>query len=203
MSTPATVVFDIGAVLVDWDPRYLLRKILADETAVERFMAEIVPHEWHLHHDAGVTFAENRAERLKLFPQHRALLEAYDSRFMEMFSGPIHGTVAILEGLRAAGIPTYAITNWPAEKFPPAREMFPFLKGFRGVVVSGDEKLVKPDPRIYRTLFERYGLDPATCVFIDDSPKNVAGSEAVGMKALHFTLPEKLAADLRALGLRW
>jgi 2-haloacid dehalogenase len=203
MSPPATVVFDIGAVLVDWDPRHLLRKLLPDDAAVERAMREVVPHSWHVRHDAGVSFAENRAERLRLLPGERALLEAYDTRFMEMFSGPVHGTVEILEGLRARGVPTYAITNWPAEKFPPAREMFPFLKGFLGVIVSGDEGITKPDPRIYGLLFERYRLDPADCVFIDDSPANVAGSEAAGMRALRFTTPARLAQDLRGLGLDW
>lgn len=200
MSRPTVVVFDIGAVLVDWDPRYLLRKVLPDEAAVDHAMREIVPHEWHVRHDQGVTFAENRAERLKLFPDCRELLEAYDSRFMEMFSGPIHGTVAILEKLRAQGVPTYAITNWPAEKFPPAKEMFPFLKGFLGVIVSGDERLMKPDRRIFRLLFDRFGLKAEDCVFIDDNPANVAGAAAAGMHALHFTGPGKLANDLAALG---
>jgi 2-haloacid dehalogenase len=200
LSPPDVIVFDIGAVLVDWNPRYLFRKITQDEARIEHFLAYVANHIWHVRHDAGVPFAENRRGLIAAFPQWQAWIEAYGDRFFEMFGGPVAESVGILEEIRAAGLPTYAITNWPGETFSRSQELFPFLKGFQGVVVSGYEGVLKPDPRIYRLLFDRFRLDPARCLFIDDSPANVAGAEAVGMPAIHFTDPARMRADLVARG---
>lgn len=130
----------------------------------------------------------------------RQAIRAFDQRWLETVSGPIAGSVDLLSRIRENGIPDYAITNFSHEKFPIAKAHFPFLEGFRGTIVSGEEKLLKPEPEIYRLLLDRYGLEAADCVFIDDSPANVEGARAVGMHAVHFTGPEPLATDLRRLG---
>ena len=196
-----TVVFDVGNVLIRWDPRHLYRKLFAAEAEMERFLAEVCTDAWNLEQDRGRTWAEAIAERVPLFPQHEALIRAYSERWHEMVPGEVEGSVAILDGLRAAGVPLYAITNFSTEKFAEAQARFPFLRGFRDVVVSGVERLLKPDPAIYRVLLDRNGLEAGRCLFIDDSEKNVRGAEAVGMRAHHFRDAPTLAAALRELGL--
>lgn len=202
MSSPTTIVFDIGNVLIGWDPRALYRKVFDDPARMEWFLAEVCHHEWNLEQDRGRLFAEAVAERTALFPHLADEIRAYDERWPETVTGPIEGSVAILAAVRAAGIPNYAITNFSSEKFAVAQEMFPFLRGFDGIVVSGDEKLVKPDPAIYRVLLDRYGLAAADCLFIDDSAANVEAARSVGMAAHHFTGPEEMAAALDRLGFR-
>lgn len=195
------VVFDVGNVLIRWDPRHLYRKLFDDAEAMERFLAEVCTDAWNLEQDRGRTWAEAIAERVPLFPAHAALIRAYSDRWQEMVPSEVEGTPAILEALRAAGVPLYAITNFSAEKFAESLARFPFLRGFRDVVVSAHERLVKPDPAIYRVLLERNGLDAARCLFIDDSEKNVRGAEAVGMRAHHFRDAVALRAALCALDL--
>jgi len=196
-----TVVFDIGNVLIRWDPRHLYRKLFAEPAAMERFLAEVCTDAWNLEQDRGRPWAEAIAERAALFPQHAALIRAYSERWHEMVPGEVEGSVAILEALREGGVPLYAITNFSTEKFEEAEARFPFLRDFRDVVVSGRERLLKPDPAIYRRLLDRNGLDAARCLFIDDSAANVRGAEAVGMRAHHFAGAAGLRAELRALGL--
>ena len=200
MAKPGTVVFDIGNVLLDWDPRFLYRTIFADEEEMEWFLAHVCTPEWNLEQDRGRSMAEAVAERIALFPEHEAAIRAFDVRWTETVSGSIPGSVALLERLRTAHIPDYAITNFSHEKFAVATARFPFLAAFRGTIVSGAERLLKPDPAIYRLLLDRYGLQAEDCVFIDDSPANVAGARAVGMHALHFTGPVTLGDDLRRFG---
>lgn len=200
MASPRIVVFDVGNVLVDWNPRFLYRSIFADEAEMEWFLANVCTPAWNLEQDRGRPFADAVAERIALFPQHEAAIRAFDERWPETISGTIPESVALLETLRARGVPDYAITNFSHEKFALAKTRFPFLAGFRGTIVSGEEKLLKPDPAIYRLLLDRYGLHAADCVFIDDSAANVAGARAVGMNALHFTGPGALAVGLRELG---
>lgn len=202
MPSPTTIVFDVGNVLIGWDPRTLYRKIFDDPERVEWFLAEVCHHDWNLEQDRGRLFAEAVAERTALFPHLAEEIRAYDERWAETVTGAIEGSVRILQAVRAAGIPHYAITNFSAEKFAVAQEMFPFLRGFDGIVVSADEKLVKPDPAIYRVLLDRYRLAAGDCVFIDDSPANVEAARSVGMAAHHFTGPERLAEDLARLGFR-
>lgn len=199
-SFPSITVFDIGGVLIDWDPRYLYRKIFDDPERMEWFLREVCTPAWNLEQDRGRPFADAIAERIALYPDHADAIRAFDERWAETVSEAIHGTVEILEALRRAKIPNYAITNFSAEKFEVACEAFPFLGKFDGIVVSGAEKLIKPDPKIYRLLLERYGLKAASCLFIDDVPKNVEGARAVGMQAVQFTSPAQLADDLRQRG---
>ena len=195
------VVFDIGNVLVDWEPRALYRKIFATEDEVEWFIANVCTNDWNLEQDRGRSFAEGVAQLSARFPAHAEAIAAYDLRWHETVLGPIDGTVQILDELNARGTPLYAITNFNQHKFRETLRRFPFLTVFRDTVVSGDEGLIKPDPAIYNLLLERNGLDAEHCLFIDDSLKNVAGAEAVGMKAIHFTTPDALRTSLEAMGL--
>jgi len=195
------VVFDIGNVLVHWEPRALYRKIFATEHEVEWFVGNVCTQDWNLEQDLGRSFADGVKVLTARFPEHADAIAAYDLRWHETVLGPIDGTVGILEELRQRGTPLYAITNFNQDKFRETLERFSFLRTFRDIVVSGDERLLKPDPAIYRVLLERNGIDAAACVFIDDSEKNVRGAEAVGMKAIHFTTPQVLRADLAGMGL--
>jgi 2-haloacid dehalogenase len=195
------VVFDLGGVLIDWDPRYLYRKLLADEAAVEEFLATVTTLEWNAEQDRGRSFAEGVAELVERHPAHAAAIAAYHERWPEMLGGDIPGTVELLAELRAAGVPLFALTNWSAETFVYARERFEFLGWFDGVVVSGEERLVKPDPRLFRRLLDRFGLAPEATLFVDDSPANVTAARRLGMDAVRFTDPERLRRDLAGRGL--
>jgi 2-haloacid dehalogenase len=198
---PTTAVFDLGNVLVDWNPRHLYRKLFAEEAAMERFLAEVITRDWIIAWDMGRPLADGIAELRARHPHYGEEIAAFHARWNEMIRGPINGSVEILSELRDQGTPLYALTNWSAETFPIARPRFPFLDWFDGIVVSGEIKMVKPDPAIYRHLLTVHGLTAADCVFIDDSPANVAGAEAVGLMGLHFTSPAQLRRDLARLGL--
>ena len=200
MSTVTTVVFDVGNVLVRWDPKRLYARLFPDPAKRDWFLETICTEDWNREMDRGRPFAEGVAELVARHPEWEAEIRAWDENWHEMVPGEIPGTVAILERLRALGIPDYSITNFSREKFAEARERFPFLKGFRDTVVSAHERLLKPDPAIYRVLLERNRLDPGACLFVDDSAANVAGARAVGMAAVVFTSPERFAADLAAHG---
>jgi 2-haloacid dehalogenase len=196
-----TVVFDFGGVLVDWNPRYLYRKLFNGNTAgMEAFLTTVCHPEWNEHQDAGRSIAEAEAEAIARHPDKADLIRAYYSRFDEMMADSIPGTVAILETLHERGVPLYGLTNWSRETFPHALKRFAFFQRFRGIVVSGEIKLKKPDPRIFTHLVSTHGLKAAETVFIDDSPKNVEAARAAGLQALHFTTPEQLSADLRQFG---
>lgn len=195
------VIFDLGGVLIDWNPRHLYRGLFGDAGEMEAFLRDVCAPAWNLEQDRGRPWAQAIAELSAVHPDKAELIAAYRGRWREMLKGPIDGTVAILETLHAAGVPLYALTNWSAETYPIAEELYGFLGLFRGVVVSGRIGLVKPDAAIYSHTIERFGVVPGRTVFIDDSAKNVAGAEAVGLRALHFTGPEVLARDLAGLGL--
>jgi 2-haloacid dehalogenase len=194
------IVFDIGNVLLHWDPRALYRKIFASEAEVEWFLGNVCTPAWNLEQDRGRSFEEAVAEATARHPQHAEAIAAYDLRWPETLTHVIEGSVAVLEDLKAQGSPLYAITNWNQDKFRETRQRYPFLGHFRDIVVSGDERLIKPDPAIYRMLIERNGLRASDCLFIDDSVKNVRGAQAVGMQAHHFTSPEALRAHLAGIG---
>jgi 2-haloacid dehalogenase len=195
------VVFDLGGVLIDRDPRHLYRSLFhGDHAAMERFLSEVCTPAWNQQQDAGRPWAEAVAVLQEQYPERAELIRAYYARWSEMIAGDIPATVAVLRALHAAGTPLYALTNWSHETFPIAEQRFDFLALFRGIVVSGSERLVKPDPAIYRLLVERFGLDPARCVYIDDNPTNVAAASELGMHAIHFTSPDALAGELCALG---
>lgn len=195
------VVFDLGGVLIDWNPRHLYRKLIADETAMEHFLTTVCTQAWNEGQDAGRTFAEAAALLCEQYPQHRDLIEAYGTRFDEMMKGPIEGSVTILETLHRRGVPLYALSNWSHETFPPARRRFDFLQLFRGIVISGEVGVIKPDPRIFQILLERHRIDPEAAVYIDDNPRNAEVASALGIHGIHFTDPKSLRRELEDLRL--
>jgi 2-haloacid dehalogenase len=190
------VVFDLGGVLIDWDPRHLYRKLLADEAAVEEFLATVCTPEWNAELDRGRPFAEGVAQLVERHPEHAAAIAAYHERWPEMVAGDIPGTVEVLAELRAAGVPLYALTNWSAETFAITRGRFEFLEWFDGLLVSGEERVTKPDPAIFQLLLDRFGLDPTATVFVDDSEANVAAARRLGFDAIRFTGHEELRREL-------
>ena len=196
-----TVIFDLGNVLIGWDPRRLYRQLIDDEAQMEWFLREVCNSEWNEQQDAGRSWAEGTALLRARFPEHAKLIDAYHMRWTETLVGPIEGSVAILAELKARGVRLLALTNWSQETFPIARQFYPFLQWFEGIVVSGEERLVKPDPRIYQRLLERYAVDPATALYIDDSARNVAVAEALGMHGWWFRDSTGLRERLEDLGL--
>jgi 2-haloacid dehalogenase len=196
-----TVVFDIGGVLIDWDPRYLYRRLLPDEAAVDRFLTEVCTAAWNREQDRGRPWPEAVAELTARFPDEADLIAAYHERWLEMVPGAIDESVALLYQLRHRRVPLYALTNFSVDKFHQTRQRFGFLDWFDAVVVSGEEGLVKPDPALYRVLLDRYRLDPDRVVYIDDTLVNVTTAADLGMTALHFTGPAQLQLDLSGLGL--
>jgi 2-haloacid dehalogenase len=204
MAKPArdTVAFDLGGVLIAWDPRHLYRKLFAgDETAMEHFLANVCTHEWNRRQDAGRSFAEGARLLKAEHPEKAELIDAYFSRFDEMMPGPIAGSVEILAELRDRGTPLYGLTNFSAETYPPAFERFEFLRWFDGILVSGEVGLIKPDPRIFELLIERFAIDPRRAVYIDDVETNVIAARPLGIHGIHFTTPAALRAELAELGL--
>lgn len=199
---PTDVIFDVGHVLYDWDPRYLYERLIDDGQALDAFLRDVVTRDWHFQHDAGRSFAETSVELSARYPEHAHLIAQWGPRFLDSIGDPVPGMRALVEELDAAGVPLFAITNFSGEFWPPfrAREAAVFDR-FRGVVVSGDERLVKPDAAIYRLAIDRFGVDPARTVFIDDNAANVAGAAGAGLIALHFTGEPALRHELHALGL--
>jgi 2-haloacid dehalogenase len=202
-SAPARsiVVFDLGGVLIDWNPRHLYRKLIADEAAMESFLATVCTQAWNERQDAGRTFAEAAALLRARHPHHAALIDAYGARFDEMMKGPIKGSVIILETLHRAGVPLFALSNWSRETFPLAERRFEFLRLFRGRVISGEVGMIKPDPRIFAHLLERFGIAAGDAVYIDDNPRNAAAATALGLHGIHFTDPATLRRELEDLRL--
>ena len=200
-SRPRIVVFDVGGVLIDWDPRHLYRKLFRDASAMEDFLGCVCTPTWNLSLDAGRPYAAGVAELTRRHPELAPLIAAYDLRWEEMVAGSYVGTVDLLRSLAAARTPLYALTNFSAEKFPLMRARYDFFDLFAGIVVSGDLGVVKPDPAIFRALVDTYGLVAEECLFIDNSPANVAGARAFGMAAVHYVSTDDLARRLAACGL--
>ena len=197
-----TVVFDLGGVLIDWDPRHLYRKLFAgNEAAMEHFLGTVCTHEWNRGQHAGRSFAEGARLLKAEHPDKAELIDAYCARFDEMMPGPIAGSVEILAELKTIGTRLYCLTNFSAETYAPTFERFEFLRWFRGVLVSGEEGVIKPDPRIFELLIERFAIDPKRAVYIDDVAANVAAAHPLGIHAIHFTTPTALRAELAGLGL--
>jgi len=195
------VVFDLGGVLIDWNPRYLYRKLLPSEAEAERFLSKVCTDEWNVRMDAGLPMAEGIAEKVREFPQHEPLIRAWWERWAEMLGDPLAETVEILQELRDSGTPLYVLSNWSAETYPLAEPIFPFLGWFQGKVISGEVRMKKPDPEIYWLLLERFGLEPSQTVFIDDKPINVEAACAEGLRGIVFTDAAKLRAELGQMGL--
>jgi 2-haloacid dehalogenase len=198
----SVVVFDVGGVLLEWDPRHLYRKLFdGDDDAMEEFLGNVCSVEWNERQDAGRTFADAAAELLPAHADKAHLIDAFGRRFDEMIPGAIEETVDILRDLKRAGVPLYAVTNWSAETFPSAQQRFDFLAEFDGIVVSGEEGVIKPDPRIFRILLERYDIPADAAVFIDDNPANAEAATNLGIHGIHFRSAAELRGELVALGL--
>jgi 2-haloacid dehalogenase len=194
------VVFDLGGVLIDWDPRHLYRRLFrGDEAAVERFLSEVCTPEWNEEQDGGRSFAEGIALLQARHPEHVELIAAYRDCWEEMIPGCLDGGPELLAEVKRAGFPVYALSNWSAETYPIAERRFEFLSRFDGVVISGRVGLRKPDPAIYRHLLDVHALEPTSTLFIDDSERNVRAARAVGLPALHFWGMAQLRSELRAL----
>jgi 2-haloacid dehalogenase len=199
---PTVAVFDLGGVLIDWNPRFLYRTLFdGDDVAMERFLTEVCSPAWNDEQDRGRPWAEACDLLAREHPEHRALIEAWPARFDETMAGPVRGTVEILAELRERGVPLYALSNWSAETFPRALARFPFLQWFRGIVISGALRMAKPDPAIYRHLLDTHGLQAGDLVFIDDAPRNVEAAAALGIHAVRFTEAPALRTALIDLGL--
>jgi 2-haloacid dehalogenase len=198
----SVAVFDLGGVLIDWDPRQLYRKLFrGDDAAMERFLETVCNHSWNIQQDAGRPFAEACAVLKSKHADHADMIDAWPRRFDEMLVGPIAGTVEILAELRARGVPLYALSNWSAETYPYAVKRFEFLKWFQGILISGTARLVKPDRRIYELFCQTHNVEPGQAVYIDDQKRNVEAAAEVGMHAVHFSDPPALRRELAKLGL--
>jgi 2-haloacid dehalogenase len=196
------VLFDLGGVLIDWNPRYLYRPLFkGDERAMEWFLETVCPPQWNHEMDAGRPFAEAIAERQQLFPDYAELIAKWGAGWETMLKDVIPESIDIVAELRDRGMRLCALTNWSAETFPVARTRFPFLTWFEDIVVSGEVKLAKPDPRIFRLAIERCQLKPQSTVYVDDSHTNVLAGRQAGLHSLHFHTPSQLRADLHGLGL--
>lgn len=194
------VVFDLGGVLIDWNPRYLYRSLFnGDEHAMERFLGEVCTPDWNAQQDGGRTWREGIDVLSAQFPEQRELIEAYAARWEEMLAGPIQPTVEILAELRSTEVRLAAITNWSAETFPVARSRYEFLGWFETIVVSGEIGICKPDRRIFEQLLQVTGFEPGRTVFIDDNAANVQAAADLGMTAIRFHDPDTLRGDLEAL----
>lgn len=198
---PRAVLFDLGGVLIDWNPRHLYRRIFAEAAAMEEFLATICTAEWNEQQDCGRPFAEGVRLLCEAHPHLAPAIRAYDSRWNEMVRGAIADSVFCLEELRARAVPLFALTNWSAEKFPLAAARFPFLGWFEGVLVSGEVGLKKPDPRFFRLAAERFRLDPAATLFVDDVAANVEAAAAFGFLVHRFTEAAALRRALAGCGL--
>lgn len=191
------IVFDFGGVLVDWNPRYLYDKYFGDEERSQWFLDNICLYSWNLQMDGGKPFAEGVRELQAEHPEWTEAIGIYHTRWIEMMGGEVEGTADVLRALKRAGYGIYGLTNWSAETFPLIRDTYPVFGEFDGIVVSGEEHLLKPDAAIYRCLIDRYGLQAEESIFIDDNAANVEAARGVGMKALQFESARQLADELR------
>lgn len=200
-SLPTAVVFDVGNVLVEWDVRAFYARLIPDAARLDWFCREVVSPAWHFQHDQGRAFAETSAELIARFPAEADLIRLYGPRFNETVPGPVPGMVELVEQLAARGVPLFAITNFSHEFWPPFRAQWPLFDHFTDIVVSGEERLTKPDPSIYNLALRRFGLAPGEAIFIDDRAENVAAAEANGFVGHHFANSGRLRDELVRLGL--
>lgn len=196
----AAVLFDLGGVLIGWDPARAFAQVMPAEQ-VPAFLARIDFAAWNAQHDGGLPFAEGERALIARFPADEAAVRAYRQHFDRALTGPVPGTGAVLAELQQAGVQLAALTNWSAETFPVARQRFGILRRFAGVLVSGEERLAKPDPAVFRLALDRFGFVAERCTFVDDAEANVAAARAAGLTAVHFRDADQLRADLVALGL--
>ena len=192
-----TIIFDLGNVLIDWNPKYVFDKLFDDEDRKKYFFENICTMEWNEAQDAGRPIKEATEELVAQYPEWKEYIAAYYGKWTEMLGGPIHDTVEIFKTLKQSGrYKLYALTNWSAETFPYALEMYEFLHWFDGRVVSGEEKMRKPHPEFYQVLLDRFDVRAEEALFIDDSVRNIQAAEKIGIKTIHFTSPEQLRNEL-------
>ena len=197
-----TVIFDLGGVLVDWNPRYFYRKLFpGDEAAMEDFLTNVCNSDWNLQQDAGRTFAEAADLLKREHPDKAELIDAWLPGYPEMLGGVIQETVDVLRELHTRKVRTYALSNWSAETFRYALERYDFFKYFDGRLISGDVKLIKPDPRIFQLLFDQFHIEPTSAVYVDDLARNVEAANKLGLHGIHFKDAAALRAELVSLGL--
>ena len=201
MTRITTVVFDVGKVLFEWDLRYLFTKLIEDNDELEYFVTHVVTPEWHYQHDAGRSLEDMVAERIAEFPQYADLIRAYAARITETIPGPVAGTHDIVRELSDNNIPSFVITNFGAEFWDRFRPTQPIFDHFGDILVSGVEKLIKPDPAIYALALERFGLQSGEAIFIDDNYDNVVSARNNGFKVHHFTDAASLRSELVAHGM--
>lgn len=192
-----TIIFDFGGVLVDWNPRYLYKKIFDSEDEMEAFLASVCTTDWNALGDKGHDFITSTKSLSLQFPEYTNQIMAYYSRWEEMLGGPIEGTVDILNALSDTNYRLLGLTNWSHQTFPIAQERYDFLNIFEGIVVSGIEKMIKPYPEIYQLIIDRYSLDPSSCLFIDDAPKNIEAAAKFGIRGIVFQDPKQLKIELQ------
>jgi 2-haloacid dehalogenase len=195
-----TLIFDFGGVLVDWNPRYLYRREFENDAAMEAFLAHIGWEAWNLQQDKGRSLAEATELLERQFPEYRSKIQLFYGQWGRMLKGEIPENVALLQELKQK-YKLYGLTNWSAETFPIALERFSFFKLFDGIVVSGEEKLVKPDEKLFRVILERYHLDVKSSLFIDDNQKNIDTANGMGFSTIHVTAQTDLGHELHTLGL--
>ncbi len=198
---PSSVVFDLGGVLIDWDPRHLYRDLIPNEAEMEKFLDDVVGQPWNRQQDAGRSIAEANAELIAKHPDKKDLIEAYYGEFDRMMKGSIGGTFEVLQALADINVPIYALSNWSAETWPLAQARFGFLKLFKGVVISGQEGIRKPDPAIFDLLCDRFELEADETLFIDDHRPNVEAAEKLGFYTVLFSGPSQLRGRLTGWGL--
>jgi 2-haloacid dehalogenase len=198
-----TVIFDLGGVLIDWNPEYVFRQLIPDKARRQYFFDHVCTHDWNIEQDAGRSLSEATETKVAEFPEWETEIRAYYGQWEDMLGGSIGGTVDILKTLiNNPDYRVYALTNWSNETFPTALKMFDFLHWFEGIVVSGDEKTRKPFADIYEILLNRYAIEPSKAIFIDDSLKNVEGASAVGIHGIHFQSPPQLKVSLKSIGVK-
>jgi 2-haloacid dehalogenase len=195
------MIFDFGNVLIGWDPENLYRKLIPDDAERKHFLAEICHGQWNALQDGGRSWEEAIAERIALHPDRADHIRAYRSRFAEMLTGPVAEGNAILDKLHEADFPCYGLTNWSSETYHASRDVMPFLARMKYTAVSGDLKMMKPEPEIYRHLLGIIDKPAEACAFIDDSPKNVAAAKELGIQAVLFKNDGSATAALREMGL--
>ena len=193
------IIFDFGSVLVDWDPLRVYVPYFGDAAKAEWFLTEICPYSWNTQADRGRTLAEITGERVALYPEWEKEIRMYYGRWIEMMGEQIPGMEELVRDLKERGYGVWGLTNWSRETFPLVRHAYPVFELLDGIVVSGEEMTMKPDPALYRILLERYGLKGEECVFIDDNPRNAAGGESLGIRGLVFHNAEQIRGELEEL----
>ncbi len=201
MRAPRALLWDVGNVIVGWSPRRLYEKLFEEPAACDRFLSSVCTLEWHIAHDRGVSFADNAAALIARYPEHETHIRAWGDRFLEMVGPVIGETEAAMHALAARGVAQYGLTNMPSEAWPGVQTLSPAFALLADTIVSGDEKLVKPDPALYAVVLARTGLEPQDLLFVDDSAANIAAARAIGFHVHRFDDPATLWPALIGHGL--